>query len=520
MKKGLFTKKPLLIVAIFSLAALGVVLTPSSAWAATRTWDGGAADNNWNSATNWSTDTAPVAGDDLVFPANIADRETVNNITAGTSFNSITFSGSPSSDSRYFISGNSIAVVAGITNSMADTGHIFENNVALTSSQTLNTGASGSYLLFEGVVSGSGNLTKTGTGELDFRGVNTFSGTLTANAGAIVVSDVAGTLGSAAGNTLINDGASLRIMSGLDSMTLAEPIVLTGGPNGSQSKLGAEVGFGPLIAPPNSTVTFTGQVTINSDLAVNTGGVNINLTNLVTNGYSVSRPTGAFGNLTINGTAVPAAAYYTTTFSGSSPGSSELVGNHTIATLNGTRGDITVYYDGTLKGTGTVGVLTVMSGGNLATGQSPGCITSGNFVMSGTLEQEIAGATACSGYDQVQVTGSVTLSGALTVSLLNGFVPSKNQVYTIITNDGADAVSGTFANLAEGAIVTIGGTQFRVSYVGGDGNDVTLTAVNVPGAPNTGAALITGNPALVMGAGALAVVALIAAGRKRLFSRK
>ena len=43
------------------------------------------------------------------------------------------------------------------------------------------------------------------------------------------------------------------------------------------------------------------------------------------------------------------------------------------------------------------------------------------------------------------------------------------------SNDGSDAVSGTFAGLAQGATTDIGGNAFTISYVGGDGNDVVLT---------------------------------------------
>jgi len=38
-------------------------------------------------------------------------------------------------------------------------------------------------------------------------------------------------------------------------------------------------------------------------------------------------------------------------------------------------------------------------------------------------------------------------------------------------------ISGTFANLADGAIITVGSDNFQASYSGGDGNDLTLTVV-------------------------------------------
>jgi uncharacterized repeat protein (TIGR01451 family) len=59
-------------------------------------------------------------------------------------------------------------------------------------------------------------------------------------------------------------------------------------------------------------------------------------------------------------------------------------------------------------------------------------------------------------------------------------VPSAGQTFTIIANDLSDAVVGTFAGLPEGSIVAAGAGRLRVSYVGGSGNDVTLTALHGP----------------------------------------
>ncbi len=54
-------------------------------------------------------------------------------------------------------------------------------------------------------------------------------------------------------------------------------------------------------------------------------------------------------------------------------------------------------------------------------------------------------APGVGGYDQVKVTGTVSLGGAdLDLALLGGFTPSIGNSFTIVDNDGADAVSGTF----------------------------------------------------------------------------
>jgi len=50
-------------------------------------------------------------------------------------------------------------------------------------------------------------------------------------------------------------------------------------------------------------------------------------------------------------------------------------------------------------------------------------------------------------------------------------------VFTAISNTATTTIAGTFANLANGSIVTVGANNFQANYEGGDGNDLTLTAV-------------------------------------------
>src|SRR5205085_5691188 len=93
----------------------------------------------------------------------------------------------------------------------------------------------------------------------------------------------------------------------------------------------------------------------------------------------------------------------------------------------------------------------------------------------------LGGPTVGTGYDQQNVTGTVNLGGAV-LDLGVFFTPVVGSTYTIINNDLADAVSGTFAGLPEGAVFTqtngsFTGT-FQITYQGGDGNDVVLTALN------------------------------------------
>ncbi|MGB3118138.1 MAG: autotransporter-associated beta strand repeat-containing protein, partial [Verrucomicrobiales bacterium] len=157
-------------------------------------------------------------------------------------------------------------------------------------------------------------------------------------------------------------------------------------------------------------------------------------------------------------------------------------------------GAYTVASGATLSGTGsTTGAVTVNSGGFLSPGLTSGDTTddfaSGNLLLSAgsTYVVMLDSTTVNTGYDQVDVTGTVTLGGAL--QLTAGLTPAAGDTFLIIDNDGtADAVTGTFTGLPEGSTVTTGGQNFVVSYVGGDGNDVVLFT----GTPDTNVDLTGG----------------------------
>jgi hypothetical protein len=140
---------------------------------------------------------------------------------------------------------------------------------------------------------------------------------------------------------------------------------------------------------------------------------------------------------------------------------------------------------GAVGGTGTIGNAMIVRGAiSAGTLTSPtGILNTGNlsFQPNGNFVPKLGGITPGStGHDQLNVTGTVNLSNARLAPLAwNGFRPAISDAFVIIRNDGADPVNGTFLNAPEGAV--FGGplnTAFRVSYVGGDGNDVAITRVS------------------------------------------
>jgi uncharacterized repeat protein (TIGR01451 family) len=139
---------------------------------------------------------------------------------------------------------------------------------------------------------------------------------------------------------------------------------------------------------------------------------------------------------------------------------------------------------GTLGGTGRTSAVTATSGTvapGLATGTTSGILATGALTLNGStaVSVDLNGTTVGTGYDQVDVTGVVTLGGA-TLTVVPGFVPPPFSTFTIINNDATDAVVGTFAGLPQGARLTAGGTTFSISYTGGTGNDVVLTSLPPP----------------------------------------
>lgn len=512
-------------------------LTAQHAFAATKTWTGGGSDNKMTTGANWGG-SAPSAGDDLYFPANSTKLTVDNDFTAATSFNSIHFTGAATQSSSYAISGNSMTLVGGIDNAMTGAAaDIYQDislaltlngtqtfqaaNGSLTLSGTLNTGSSAltvtpganNYILLTGVISGSGALTKAGAGTLSISGANSsYSGSITATAGTLYAGDNSA-LGATSAGTTISSGADIQI-GNCSAMTVDEDITLTGSSSSSdKAKITTGAGCsGAAVDESYGTPAVTGDVSLTGDIALGSNVVwgplakKTTLTGALSGNFAISLLSGYAGQLVINSSSnssqtangTKTAPVLEITLSDSMPSHTVLVSGSTTITLTGVRGDMTINSGATLKGTGTTGILGILSGATIAPGMSPGCLSTGNLVLAGTYSFELGGTTACTLYDQIKVTGTVTAGGALNISLFNGFKPVVGQKYVIISNDSTDAVSGTFSGLAEGATTTVSGYTFSVSYKGGDGNDVQLTVTAV--APNTGFALLKNNPAITLAA--------------------
>ncbi len=130
---------------------------------------------------------------------------------------------------------------------------------------------------------------------------------------------------------------------------------------------------------------------------------------------------------------------------------------------------------GTLKGIGAVGEITSVSGGRVDPGNSILDTANVHFTASDVFGVTIGNGSA----GRLSVTGTVELNNAaLDLSLLT--ISASQSAFTILANDGNDAISGRFAGLPNSGdtVVTPRG-NYTISYTGGTGNDVTLTPVFV-----------------------------------------
>ncbi|MHB1555994.1 MAG: beta strand repeat-containing protein [Isosphaeraceae bacterium] len=153
--------------------------------------------------------------------------------------------------------------------------------------------------------------------------------------------------------------------------------------------------------------------------------------------------------------------------------------------VDGSVGDVTVNSGATLGGSGTVTSIT-SSTGTVAPGDAPtvtgiltdtGAYTTGS---GGSFNVNINGIAAGTNYDQLSVGGAINLTNATLNVSTGSFTPVPGQQFTILKNTPSQPITGNFVGLAEGAMVVANGNDFTISYVGGSGHDVVLTAISPP----------------------------------------
>jgi hypothetical protein len=222
--------------------------------------------------------------------------------------------------------------------------------------------------------------------------------------------------------------------------------------------------FGPenfIKVESGHEVTFTGKLT-------GTGGIEIG----GRGGFFDDR-----GLVRINGEAV----FDAIVFSGTR-GILEVNG-----TIRSTMDPIYIRMLAKLRGNGTI--FGSVDGGDVSPGPDglPGQMTISRLTSfedpPTTYIADLAGSLAGEQYDRLVVRDGVALSlnGQNAELLVNlSYQPQLGEKFVIIDNQSAGSIGGAFADMPEGATFSVNGVPLQISYIGGDGNDVTLTAVPEP----------------------------------------
>lgn len=442
----------------------------------------------------------------------------------------------------------------------------FTVNGTLTTSGTLTTGTSGSgYMTVTGAYTSTTDLTINNrfsassinvTGDLTVNAYMstslpyTVSGDMILNDTVYMAdgSDVTGQVTVETYSYLIQEDAStvdfgsLLVKNGANatlSGTIDFPVTFGSGSSKSAPSLTANNYSSVWDAEEGKyvytyeTLTFDGDITLDNDLRVTingdkeTGKVEFN-GDITYNGFAIKKSNASTGKLFIGGKEVKNPVV-TTEFNGEKYSDSESVAENETATLNGERGSITVYPGGVLKGTGTAIYGSFAHDATLSPGNSPGTITFLNTLFLAEDSIYNVELKSTSAYDQTVVGeeysgggNAVLIDGAdLNLVLYAGYSIKVGDEFTIIDNQSDTDIEGTFAGLAEGDTINLGGGSFEISYIGGDGNDVVLTVITAPtatvGAPNTGLLrLIQANPAVSALIGLMTAAILFMLARRQL----
>lgn len=403
------------------------------------------------------------------------------------------------------------------------------NPITLSSTVTIDTPGSGK-LVFNGAISGVGGLTRTGSaGTLIFAANNDYLGVTTIGSGTVQIGND-GASGSLGSGSIINQGV-LRIdrsgsltlgnsISGagsllLDNVALTDALILAGDNTFSG---GVTVTRGTLRVTRSAalglgakTVTATtgngrleldgtaGDISLASNIGITISGSQVNgsLRNLAGNNTilgTIGAATGAGnplvssdgGTLTLAGTVRTVnSGGRTLVLGGSSTGtnliSGQIIDGTSVLSVQKTGAGTwwLGHSNNTYTGTTTInaGVL-ILSGSitsdivtNTATFAPQGtAATTGGLSLAATSIMRVRATST--GTDQLSVGGAVTLAGNLDVSAVPALI---SGTYTIINKISTGPVVGTFSGKPEGASFIAGGYTWRISYVGGDGNDVVLT---------------------------------------------
>ena len=374
----------------------------------------------------------------------------------------------------------------------------YAGNVALSATNTNITQAGTGNLIFTGSVSGSGGLTKLGTGTLQLNGANSFTGATTISAGALRLGttplasqDITITSGAIlntsplvtpqiVGNTLtvgrtgtaatditgsITLGAGADLELGTSARNAGTAVERTATISGDLSLAGGGVAYydlGATAAGLSDTVAVGGSLELlgTTDIHVTPSGGGLGTGSYKLMSYATTL-TGSAANLTLSG--VPATTRQTFTLS------TTTVANQVTLDVAGSAGALTWVGNGTDNNWDLNGTSTFDNSGSADTFRNLDSVTFGDtgstnpaVNLIGTLE---AGVVTVNSSQNYTFSGAGILAGGTTLSKQGTgslTIPGTGHTFT-----GAVTVSG--GTLAATSIGNAGGASSL-----GSGNNITI----------------------------------------------
>ena len=306
-----------------SLVAISVAFTISSSQAQS-TWNAGTAVSTnglWSTATNWSADTAPIDGADLIFDG--AENKTNSNDIPLTSIGSLTLNNAGWNITLGTLTLNGGITAAGTatlggTLTLATpqtwsntTGILTITGTVANGTNLLTVGGAGDTTVSAVIGNGTGGLTKTGAGRLTLSGINTFSGQVTVQEGSLsagtannISSD--GPLGNNALSVILGNtgGVTGTLRYSGASATSSKPFTMATGGSGAFNVVtaantltlsGLIDGSGGLTKTGPGTLSLTGTTnSYSGGTVIADGGLTISADNRLGN---------TAGGITFDGTA-------------------------------------------------------------------------------------------------------------------------------------------------------------------------------------------------------------------------
>jgi autotransporter-associated beta strand protein len=318
--------------------------------------------------------------------------------------------------------------VAGLLTGLSGGGSTGVANIRLVSDSIegnealILNGATGAAT-FGGGIAGAGSIRKVGNSTQTLSGLLTYTGITSIAEGTLVVPNGLGIPGAPinlSGNAVLRTAGTVnRAFTGSGGVLHPTGTLIIGDATSTNG-----VNFFGTIDGTSNTILF-----LDADRAVLGGNINLSdggrissLNGITSTGAVTVASTGSAvidGNFTNNGAVNgPTAAGKNLTFVDDVDGTGSYSGN-------------VLFSDGFSPGSGTAAASIALQ--------------NATFDSTSTLIVKLGGTSAGMQYDQLNATGAASVGGTLDVRLVNGFVPSQGQSFTIL--NAAGKVSGNFATI-------------------------------------------------------------------------